>query len=184
MFAALLKEGDLLRRLTKFSPAEQVYRELVNKFPHHGDVIYARLRLAETHNAQGGKSDAHRAAAEAQFEQLLAGVEAPVDVRVEAGYNLGLLLARKGDTKKAIAVWWGDVVQPFLLDETANKGQLGATGRQWMTRTLIDVGDLFEKQEKLEEAQRAWQLILETKLPNDSLARARLRRFGAPEAKP
>jgi tetratricopeptide (TPR) repeat protein len=184
VFPALLKQGDLLRKLNFFPPAQQVYEELVNKFPQHGDVIYAKLRLAETLNAQGANSDAHRGAAEALFEQLRDRVDAPVDVRVEAGYNLGALLARKGDAKKALEVWWRDVVHPFLLDDAARAGQLGATGRHWMTRTLLEAGAAFEKQEKLEEAQRAWRLIIETKLPFESLAKARLKRFEAPEAKP
>jgi hypothetical protein len=55
-----------------------------------------------------------------------------------------------------------------------------------MTRTLLEAGDLFEKQDKLEEAKAAWQLILKTKLPLAERAQARLKRFesAAPATKP
>ena len=61
---------------------------------------------------------------------------------------------------------------------------LNATARYWMTRTLLEAGDLFAKQERLEEAKRAWQLILDKQLPGEAVARARLKRFELPEAKP
>ena len=53
-----------------------------------------------------------------------------------------------------------------------------------MARTLVRTGDLLEQQGKLEDAKQAWSLILEAKLGYESLARARLARFGVPEAKP
>ena len=53
-----------------------------------------------------------------------------------------------------------------------------------MARTLIELGALYEREEKLEQAKQAWLLILKTNLPGEALAKARLARFGLPEAKP
>ena len=54
-----------------------------------------------------------------------------------------------------------------------------------MARTLYRAGEIFEQQEKLEEAKEAWLLLLRTKLGwGEALAKAKLARFGLPEAKP
>ncbi len=98
---------------------------------------------------------------------------------------------RRDSADKAVEVWWRDVVFEFLLKDPAKKKNLlgeemrpNVNGRYWMARTLVRVGDVFEQQGKLEDAKRAWSLILETKLGYDALARVRLSRFGVAEAKP
>ena len=52
LLAARMKQGDILRKRNDFPAAQQVYEELVNKFPRRPDVVLAQLALAETHNAQ------------------------------------------------------------------------------------------------------------------------------------
>jgi hypothetical protein len=111
-------------------------------------------------------------------------VDAPVDVRVEAGYNLGELWVRRENRAKALEIWWQDVVATFIVDgKRAN--ELQAKGRYWMARTLYRLGEVFEQQERLEEAKEAWLLLLKSKLGwGETLAKAKLARFGVPEAKP
>ena len=188
VFPAQLKEGELLEKLNQLPQAQQVYQELENKFPRHRDVVRAQLALAKCLNAQSSGNPSYLATAQAKFEQLRDRVDAWPEVRVEAGYNLGELLARRDSPDKATEVWWRDVVQPFLLDDAAVKSRLldgpgGTNARYWMARTLVRTGDLLEQQGKLEDAKRAWSLILEAKLGYESLARARLARFGVPEPK-
>ena len=75
----------------------------------------------------------------------------------------------------------------FLIDDKAVAAKVldeKSKARYWMTRTLLETGALFEKQENLEEAKAAWRLIISAKLPGESLAQARLKRFELPEAKP
>ncbi|MDB6126515.1 MAG: Tetratricopeptide 4 [Verrucomicrobia bacterium] len=198
VFYAQLKEGDLLRKLNQFQQAQQVYESLVNNYPQHKDVILAQLALAESHHAQAAGDPAHAESATVLFEHLRDRIDAPVDVRVEAGFNLGYLYLRrsaaardKGDTvreqenaARAEEVWWKDVVHEFLVKDPDLAAQLGAKGRYWMARTLVELGGLFEQQEKLEQAKEAWLLILKAKLPGEELAKARLARFNLPEAKP
>jgi TolA-binding protein len=189
VFPAQLKEGELLEKLNQLPQAQQIYQELENKFPHHRDVVRAQLALAKCLNAQSSGNPSYLATAQAKFEQLLYRVDAPAEVRVEAGFNLGELLVRRDSAEKAVEVWWRDVVHPFLIDDEAVKVKLldgpgGTNARFWMARTLVRTGDVLEQQGKLEEAKRAWSLILETKLGYESLARERLSRFGMPEAKP
>lgn len=185
VFYARLKQGDLLRKLNQFPQAQQVYETLVNNYVAHKDVILAQLALAECHNAQSASDPSQAERAIVLFEHLRDRVDAPVDVRVEAGFNLGYLFARRGDAARAEEVWWKDVVHEFLVKDPALAAQLGAKGRYWMARTLLELGTLFESQEKLEQAKEAWLLILKARLsPGEDLAKARLARFNLPEAKP
>lgn len=184
IFAARLKQGDLLRKLNQFPQAQRAYEELVNKYPHRRDVVLAQLALAETHNAQSVNEPAHAESALVLFEHVRDRVDAPLDARVEAGFNIGHLRARRGETAKAQEVWWTEVVNAFLLNET-QAGRLGDKGRYWMTRTLIELGGLFEQDGKLEQAKEAWLLILRAKLGyGETLARARLARFNLAEVQP
>jgi TolA-binding protein len=184
VFAARLKQGDLLRKLNDFPAAQRVYELLVNKYPQRRDVALAQLALAETHNAQSANEPARAESAIVLFEHVRDRVDAPLDARVEAGFNLGYMRARRGETAKAQEIWWRDVVHAFLL-QPAQASQLGDKGRYWMTRTLIELGALYEQQEKLEQAKQAWLLIITSKLGyGEGLARARLARFDLAEAKP
>ena len=103
-------------------------------------------------------------------------------MRVEAGYNLGELSWRVGKKDKAQAVWWNEVIAPFLLDEK-KAPELGAKGRWWMSRTLLEVGNVYESQNRLEEAKRAWRLIVDKGLPGATLAKARLARYSPSDPK-
>lgn len=184
VFAARLKQGDVFRRLNDFPAAQRAYEDLVNKFAQRPDGALAQLALAETLNARAVNEPSQAESALLLFEHVHGRVDAPLDARVEAGFNIGQLYARRGEAAKAQAVWWTEVVNEFLLDqEKAN--QLGDKGRYWMTRTLVELGASFEQQAKLEQAQDAWRLILTAKLGyGETLAKARLARFNLAEAAP
>ncbi|HEX2852848.1 MAG TPA: hypothetical protein VHO24_06390 [Opitutaceae bacterium] len=181
IFAARLKQGDLFQKLNQFSPARDVYQSLIHNYPQHGDVIYAQLALAKSFNAQSSSDPALAERAEVLFDHLLRRLDAPLDVRVEAGYNLGNLHARRGEARQALDVWWRDVANAFLLEEKV-AAKLGATGRYFMARTLLESAELLEKQQRVEEAKTAWLLVLQTNLPGQASARQQLARFNLAEA--
>jgi tetratricopeptide (TPR) repeat protein len=182
VFAARMRQGDLLRELNQFPQAQRAYESLVNNpASNPSDTILAQLALAECHNAQSADNPSHADSAKRIFQDLVERMDAPDDVRVEAGYNLGVILART-NRDKAQAVWWSDVVDAFLLNPSRPR-DLGPKGRWWLARTLLDVGALYEQEGRLEEAKRAWMLLIDSGLPGDSLARQRLARFHLPAAK-
>ncbi|HEY1764382.1 MAG TPA: tetratricopeptide repeat protein [Opitutaceae bacterium] len=181
IFPAYMRQGDVLRELNQFPQAQQVYEYLVNNPAGSHDTILAWLALAECHQAQSANNASHADSATRIFEDLVERVDAPADVRVEAGYNLGKILSRT-DAAKAQAVWWGDVVDAFLV-RPGGPQDLGPKGRWWIARTLIDVGDLYEREGRLEEAKRAWLLLVHSRLPGESVARDRLARFHLPAAR-
>ncbi|MBA3850166.1 MAG: hypothetical protein C0502_09255 [Opitutus sp.] len=183
VFYALLKQGDLLRKLNDFGPARLVYENLINNRGQHPDVLLAQMGLAATLFAQGANNPGNYEAAGALYERIRDLPTAPTDLRVEAGYLWGYTQARRGQPQGARAIHWG-VVDAFLLD-AAKAAQLGATGRYWISRTLLELGQLLEDAGQLDEAQRAYQLVIDHDLGGVAQARARLDRFRTPpEAKP
>jgi cellulose synthase operon protein C len=175
VFYARLRQGDLLRKLNDFGPARVFYESLLNNFPQHPDVLLAQMALADTLFAQGTNTPANYNDAAAIFDRLRDLATAPLDLRVEAGYKWGFTLLRRGETTEAKKAFWS-VVDAFLLDK-ANAGQLGSTGRFWISRTLLELGQLLEDAGDFDEAIRAYRLIVEHRLGPEAQAQAKLQRY-------
>lgn len=177
VFYARLKQGDLLRKLNFFPQARQVYEDLINNSGLHPDALLAQLALADSLFAQGANSVVNYESAAALFERLRDLPSAPVDLRAEAGFKWGYALAKRAQPAKAQTVFWS-VVDAFLLD-AAQAAKLGAKGRYWISRALLELGQIHEDAGRLDEAQRAYQLIIDQKLSGAAQAQAKLARFRA-----
>ncbi len=180
VFNARLKQGDLARRLNDFPRARITYEYLINNYARHPGVLSAELALAACHRAQITPSDvSHYESALTILERLQDLPAASVDLRVEAGFQLGDLLATRGkspDLARAQAVWW-TLVTTYLMDD-AQAAKLGPKGRYWLARTLVRFGDLRREAGALEEARNAYELVLRKGLPFAKLASELLVRAG------
>ena len=180
VFYARLKQGDLARRLNDFPRASLTYAFLINNYGQHAGVLAAELALAACHRAQITPADvSHYESALTILERLQDLPAASVDLRVEAGFQLGDLLANKvknPDYSRAELVWW-TLVTTYLLDEV-QASKLGPKGRYWIARSLVRFGDLRRQQGNLEEARNAYELIIAKNLPFAKLARESLMRVG------
>jgi TolA-binding protein len=185
VFYSRLKQGDLLRNLNDFAAARQVYEFLINNYSQHHDVLLAQLALADTLFAQGSNL-VNLESAETIFERLRDQSSAPVDLRVEAGAMWGFALVKRSQTAatpldrnqqiaKAQTVLWS-VVDAFLRDP-AQAAKLGAKGRYWISRSLLELGRIHEEGGNLDEAQRAYQLIVDSKLGGIAQAQDKLARY-------
>ena len=185
VFDARLMKGDVMSRLNQFPQAQHAYESLVDNPAYAGtpNAIIARLALAKCHNAQSGSDPSHEERARALFEDLCERVDAPADVRVEAGFNLGYIYRRRERPQQAREVWWGDVVEPFLLNG-AKGAELGEKGRYWMAKTLFGLGELFEQQGQIDQSVQAWKLIVASGLPFSALAQSNLANLNSPSAHP
>lgn len=180
VFYARLKQGDLLRKLNDFGSARLVYEDLINNRAQHPDVLLAQLELARSLFAQAANNPANFESAVALFERLRDLSSAPTDLRVEAGYMWGYALARRGQSANAQTVLWS-VVDAFFVDP-AQARSLGATGRYWISRALLELGQLLEESGRFDEAQRAYRLIIDHQLGGAVQAQSRLDLFQAREA--
>lgn len=188
VFYARLKQGDLLRKLNDFATARQIYEDLINNFGQHPDVLLAQIGLADSLFAQGG-SVVNAESAAAIYERLRDLPSAKVDLRAEAGFKWGYLLAKRrqaeklpgeaAKTERAVTVYLA-VAQDFLLDK-AKAAELGAKGRWWISRCLLELGQLHEDAGRLDEAQRAYQMIIDQNLGGALLAKDKLARYRAAE---
>lgn len=180
VFHARLKQGDLARRLNDFPRARLTYEYLINNYAQHAGIYSAELALAACHRAQITPSDvSHYESALTILERLQDLPSAPLDLRVEAGFQLGDLLAARGkqpERARAQAVWW-TLATTYLLDD-AQAVRLGAKGRYWLSRALLRLGDLRREAGDLEEARNAYELILTKKLPFAKLAGEQFVRSG------
>lgn len=177
VFYARLKQGDLLRKLNDFGSARLVYEDLINNRGQHPDVLLAQLALADSLFAQGANNVTNYESAAALYERLRDLPTAPTDLRVEAGYKWGFALSRRGHGREAVTALWG-VVDAFLID-AGQAAQLGAKGRYWLSRALLELGQQLEDGGKIDEAQRAYQLIIDHQLGGVAEATAKLGRFRA-----
>ncbi len=182
VFMARFKQGDLLRRLNQFGAAQQVYELLVRDFARHPDVRAAELALADCHAAQAATDASHLESAIAIYERLQDQVAADLDLRVESGFKHGHALVRTSKIDRAQEVWW-PVVNAYLLNETEAR-RLGANGRHWMARILVELASLHEQQGKLEQARDLYELAVKSGLPYGEAVRSRLARLRGGEVAP
>jgi hypothetical protein len=180
VFHARLKQGDLARRLNDFPRARLTYEFLINNYGQHVGVLAAELALASCHRAQITPSDvSHYESALTILERLQDLPTATVDMRVEAGFQLGDLVATRGkavDLDRAEIVWW-TLVTTYLLDDVQAE-KLGPKGRYWIARALVRFGDIRRSRGNLEEARNAYDLIIRKNLPFAKLARESFMRAG------
>jgi TolA-binding protein len=175
VFYARLNQGHLMRKLNDFGTARQLYEDLINNYGQHPDILLAQLALADTLFAQGANSFTNYESAATIFERLRDLPAAPVDLRAEAGFKWGFALAKRGQAAKAQTVFWS-VVESFLLDP-AQAAKLGAKGRWWIAKSLLELAQILEEAGRLDESQRAYQLIIDNQLSGQALARSKLARY-------
>lgn len=171
VFAARLKQGDLLRRLGDFAAAQRIYEDLANNNAQHPDILQAQIALADCHRAQAAGDPSHFESAITILERLRDLASASPDLRAEAGFKLGDMLAQR-DARSALASWW-PVVDTLLLDLDRAAG-LGVEGRYWIGRLLVRMAGVLEQEGRGDEAREAWRLLAARGLPGAALARARL----------
>src|SRR5690606_25720354 len=106
------------------------------------------------------------------------------DLRAEAGFKLASANAlrgedgsheRKSGEARAQEVYWATVSSLYLDEKAA--AALGARGRYWVARSLLEYAQQFEREGRLENAREAYALIKKDGLPGQSLATDRLSRL-------
>ena len=64
-----------------------------------------------------------------------------------------------------------------LLLEPENSVHLGSGGRYWVSRAMLDLGQLLEGARDAEEARRVYRKLIAYNLPGQNLAQSRVDRI-------
>ena len=175
VFYARLKQGDLSRELDDFASAQSVYEDLISQFPEHPERFRAEISLADCFLAQSGINTTRLGDAEAILERLFDLPNIPIDLRAEAGLKWGFSLAKSGHDLRAEEVYW--VMINRLLKDPETADMLGARGRYWVARSVFELGELLEGEDRYEDARGVYALISQYGLPGRATAVANTERF-------
>ncbi len=172
VFTARLKQGNLLRMLNDFAGARVVYETVINRFPDHPRRPIAELSRADCMLALARDDAAQLEDVATVLERLIDIPNLPVDFQVEAGYKWGFALAKQGDREGAGRVF-ALMAGRFLLDRTV-ADRMGAAGRYWMGRCMLEHGSLLAADGERAEARRIYRKMVAYNLPGRNLAQARV----------
>ncbi len=171
VYAACLKQGDLLRQMNDFSGAQIIYETLIHSQPEHPRRYVAELSRVECMLALARNKDAPLKSVAISLEQLMNVPNLPVNVQAEVAYKWGFALMQMEAAIEAIEIFTLAVDQ-FLLDPNSVV-QLGEVGRYWTARAMLDLGGLLEELGESAEARRIYRKIVAYNLPGRSIAQAR-----------
>ncbi len=176
VFYGRLSQGNLLRSFNDFGGAEQVFEQLLLAFPGHMDRAVVLMAQAECILAQTDTSQVRIDQAIGKFERLAELPDLPIDLRVEAAWKWAFAYQRRKNPERVIQIYWLTINQ-FLIEEDHAR-ELGSTGRYWMSRIVISLGEALEGRGDLDSARRVYALIPDRGLPFKSLAEGKLSRLG------
>ncbi len=172
MLPARLKQGDLLRLMNDFAGAQIIYENLINRFPEHPRRYVAELSKADCLLALAKDNIVQLDGVVATLERLMDMPNLPIDFQAEAGYKWGFALQQREESEKATEVL--SLLIGRLLLESSTASKLGTTGRYWISRSLLDLGQLHELSGRSDEARLIYQKILAFNLPGRNLAEGKL----------
>ncbi len=182
VFQARLKQGDLLRLMNDFSGARIVYENLISSFPEHPQHYVAELSRADCMLALARQDDGRLSDVELLLAKLIDVPNLPADFQAEAAYKLSFVMKKRGANYKARKVLT-ELVARMLLD-TERAVRLNEAGRYWLSRGLLDLGELLEAAGESAEARRIYRTVLAYNLPGQNLAQSRADRLQVVESAP
>jgi TolA-binding protein len=175
VFYSRLHLGNLLRLFNDFGGAEIVFDQLLAAFPKHKDRPIVEMAQAECILAQTDTSQARLDQAIGRFERLAELPDLPIDLRVEASWKWAFSYERRNNPERVIEIYWLAIDQ-FLMDEDQSE-ELGSTGRYWMSKIVISLGESLAALGDVESARRVYSYIPERGLPFNNLAEGKLSRL-------
>ena len=174
-FSARLKQGDLLRQMNDFAGAQIIYENLIRLFPEHPRRYVAELSRADCMLALAKNNEDQLKDVAQALERLIDMPNLPIDFQTEVGYKWGFSLMQRKALDEAQVVFTL-IYDRFLLDGE-NATRLGATGRYWMSRTLLELGTRLEEKGELAEARLVYRQMVGYNLPGRTLAQSRADRL-------
>lgn len=175
VFHARMRQGDLLRTLNDFAGAQLIYQNLNYSHPEHPFRYLAELARADCLLALAG--DQPKAYEDALFvlEGLIDLPQLPLDAQAEVGYKWGIALLKQDRREEALKVFT-QMLGRLLLSDSASESFMDR-GQYWMSRTLLEMGELLKGMGDLDAAQRIYQKLIAYNLPGRAYAQDLLKRL-------
>jgi tetratricopeptide (TPR) repeat protein len=174
-YYARLKQGNLLRSMNDFAGAQIIYENLINRFPAHEMRYIAELSRADCMLALAGAEPGGIGDAVVALERLLDLPNIPLDFQTEVAYKWAFALLKSGSDTKAKEVLSLSISR-FLLDGP-QAVELGATGRYWVSRSMLKLGEMLEKEGAPQEARKLYRKMVAYDLPGRQIAISRADRL-------
>ena len=167
-YYARLKQGNLLRSMNNFAGAQIVYENLINGFPTHEMRYIAELSRADCMLALAGNDFDDLADVAVILERLLDLPNLPLDFQAEAAQKWAFALFKSGSIEKAKEVFW--LSADRFIGDGEKAVALGAAGRYWLARSMLQLGEIFEEQDNLAEARKVYRQVIAYNLPGRHIA--------------
>ena len=174
-YFAHLKQGNLLRSMNEFADAQILYENLINAFPAHEMRYVAELSRADCMLALAGNESDALVDAVVILERLVDLPNLPLDFQAEAAYKWAFALLKSDAREKAKEVFALSVSR--FLPSGQESADLGASGRYWVARSMLQLGEIFEKEDKLAEARSVYRKVIAYNLPGRHIAISRVDRL-------
>lgn len=171
VYYARMKQGHILRKLGNFGDAEMVYENLVKQYPEHEMRSRAEMGRLDCLLAEAGSDMDKLKEVGRQYERVMEMGNVDMDVRAEAAYKSGFSRLKGKDWVEARSRYWEGIT--MLLGGGLN--EMGEQGRYWLARSILEMGGLYEKDKKQEEANRAYQLVIKYGLPGVAIAKEKIK---------
>ena len=169
----LLAQGDVLSELGQFPAAILAFNEVIVKFPQRPEAMMAWGRKGDCQYTLGQENKARYEEALLSYRTLLDFANAPVDLRLQAGYKTGRCLEKMGRSTAALDRYM-EVVYAYLQEA---KPPTEAT--VWFTRAAFGAAALQERAGKWKEAFGIYSRVADSGVPSAAEARDRMGRIRA-----
>lgn len=175
VFHAKLRLGNLYRKMNQFGVAQILYESLLKDYEGREEdfpLYLAELYRADSLLAQAGGDSARLDGAAEGLDRVMDDPTTPLGARIEAGYKQAQIQVRQGNLSRARETIWLMVTR--YLKDPQEYARLGARGRYWLSRGLLELGRMMEESGDTQEAQEVYRHILDYELPGQALVRSRL----------
>jgi outer membrane protein assembly factor BamD (BamD/ComL family) len=174
VFYARLRQANLLRRRNEFGSALELCKQLLgnNLFREHPQKKSAYMLRADCLLALA-RNDRQKLfeVAEAYAELKSLQGHSP-EMHAEAAYKEGLVFRRMEDVTRAKVIYFRDIIK-FFLSDINRFSDVKASGKYWISRSLLDLGEILDREGDSNGARSVYRMLLAHGLPGRNLARAR-----------
>lgn len=171
LFLSKLKQGHLLRRLTKFGEALKIYENILVDFKEHPNINQAEIARIDCLNAMGTRNAQLYEDAIVYLENIL-GNNIDSKILPELQFKLGNLYLKTDQLLKAEKAYWN------AIQLVRDKKSSGPTQNYWISKSLFELANILTEKKAKSEAEQALKIIVENDLPGSFLAIKKIERLG------